>query len=156
MVIGSVAYNPESGVDSSSDLDMVAVLDFSSVDFEELKLLQPGISWSPDSKRIAIAAKAGKSDALYLINVKSKKREKLTFDLDGIFTASWSPNGDQLAFVGTKAGTSDIYIYNLNTKELTQLTDDIYSDSEPAWNNDGSRLAFISDRNDDVEGQNPP
>lgn len=127
-----------------------------SVDFEELKLLQPGITWSPDSKRIAIAAKAGKSDALYLINIKSKKKEKLTFDLDGIFTAAWSPNGDQLAFVGTKAGASDIYIYNLKTKELTQLTDDVYSDSEPAWSGDGSRLAFISDRDDDVEGQNPP
>jgi len=127
-----------------------------SVDFEELKLLQPGISWSPDNKRIAIAAKAGKSDALYLINVKSRKQEKLTFNLDGIFTAAWSPNGDQLAFVGTKAGASDIYIYNLNTEKLTQLTDDIYSDSEPAWNYDGTRLAFISDRDDDVQGQNPP
>ncbi|HDY75804.1 MAG TPA: biopolymer transporter Tol, partial [Candidatus Marinimicrobia bacterium] len=126
-----------------------------SVDFEELKLLQPGITWSPDSKRIAIAAKAGKSDALYLINIKSKKKEKLTFDFDGIFTAAWSPNGEQLAFVGTKAGASDIYIYNLKTKELTQLTDDIYSDSGPAWSSDGSRLAFISDRDDDVEGQNP-
>ncbi|HDY75988.1 MAG TPA: hypothetical protein ENH49_05640 [Candidatus Marinimicrobia bacterium] len=118
--------------------------------------MQPGITWSPDSKRIAIAAKAGKSDALYLINIKSKKKEKLTFDFDGIFTAAWSPNGEQLAFVGTNAGASDIYIYNLKTKELTQLTDDIYSDSEPAWSSDGSRLAFISDRDDDVEGQNPP
>ena len=62
-----------------------------SVDFEELKLLQPGISWSPDSKRIAIAAKAGKTDALYLIDVKTKKKEKLTFNLDGIFHRSMEP-----------------------------------------------------------------
>ena len=126
-----------------------------SVDFEELKLLQPGISWSPDSKRIAIAAKAGKSDALYLIDVKSKKKEKLTFELDGIFTAAWSPNGEELAFVGTNNGASDIYLYDLKSKKLTQLTDDIYSDSEPAWNSDGSKLAFISDRDDDVNGQLP-
>jgi len=92
-----------------------------SVDFEELKLLQPGISWSPDSKRIAIAAKAGKSDALYLIDVKSKKREKLTFDLDGIFTAAWSPQGDQLAFIGTKSGAGDIYIYNMKIKKINSI-----------------------------------
>ena len=127
-----------------------------SVDFEELKLLQPGISWSPDSKRIAIAAKAGKSDALYLIDVKSKKREKLTFDLDGIFTAAWSPQGDQLAFIGTKSGAGDIYIYNMKSKKLTQYTDDIYSDSEPAWNADGTKLVFVSDRSDDIDGTDPP
>ncbi len=124
-----------------------------SVDFEELKLLQPGISWSPDSKRIVIAAKAGKADALYLIDVKSKKKEKLTFDLDGIFTASWSPDGKQLAFIGTKNGTSDVYKYELDTKQLTSLTSDLYSDSEPSWNNDGTKLVFVSDRNDDVKGQ---
>ena len=41
-----------------------------SMDFEELKWLQPGISWSPDSKKIVIAAKAGEQDALYLIDVE--------------------------------------------------------------------------------------
>ncbi len=127
-----------------------------SVDFEELKLLQPGISWSPDSKRIAIAAKAGKTDALYLIDVQTRKKEKLTFNLDGIFTAAWSPDGNQLAFIGTKAGASDLYVYNLETEKLAPLTDDIYSDSEPAWNNNGSALVFVSDRKDDLTGQYEP
>ncbi len=127
-----------------------------SVDFEELKLLQPGISWSPDSKRIAIAAKAGKTDALYLIDVKTRKKEKLTFNLDGIFTAAWSPDGNELAFIGTKTGASDIYVYNIETEKLTPLTDDIYSDSEPAWNNDGTALVFVSDRKDDLTGEYVP
>ena len=127
-----------------------------SVDFEELKLLQPGISWSPDSKRIVIAAKAGKSDALYLINVKTRKKEKFTFNLDGIFTAAWSPDGNQLAFIGTKDGASDVYVYNIDKEKLTALTSDIYSDSEPSWNNDGSVLVFVSDRNGDIAGLQPP
>ena len=127
-----------------------------SVDFEELKLLQPGISWSPDSKRIVIAAKAGKSDALYLINVKTRKKEKFTFNLDGIFTAAWSPDGNQLAFIGTKDGASDVYVYNIDEEKLTALTSDIYSDSEPSWNNDGSVLVFVSDRNGDIAGLQPP
>ena len=50
-----------------------------SIDFEELKFLQPGISWSPDSKKIVIAAKAGATDALYLIHVDTEKQEKNTF-----------------------------------------------------------------------------
>lgn len=117
-------------------------------DFEELKLLQPGITWSPDAKRIAFAAKAGKSDALYLVNVKSGRKKKLTFDLDGIFTAAWSPDGDRIAFVGNKVDASDIYVYNLKKKSLENLTQDVYSDSEPAWSPDGRYITFVSDRGD--------
>jgi len=119
-----------------------------SMDFEELKWLQPGISWSPDSKKIVIAAKAGVQDALYLIDAeKPRNKKKLTFDLDGIFSAAWSPNGQQIAFVGNKANASDIYLYDLENKTLINLTNDIYSDSEPVWNPNGNSIAYVSSRN---------
>ena len=118
-----------------------------SIDFEELKWLQPGIAWSPNNKRIVIAAKAGSKDALYLIDVdKPNKKEKLTFDLDGVFSASWSPDGNQLAFVGNKVSSSDIYLYDFNNRTLKNLTNDIYSDSEPTWSADGSKIAYVSSR----------
>ena len=53
-----------------------------SINFEELKFLQPGISWSPDSKKIALAAKSGAQDALYLIDVDKGKQKKINFELD--------------------------------------------------------------------------
>lgn len=119
-----------------------------SIDFEELKFLQPGISWSPDSKRIVIAAKAGAHDALYLINVNTGKDEKIDFNLDGVFTASWSPDGKQLAFVGNEGGASDIYLYDLDSKENTNITADVFSDTEPSWSPDGKMIVFVSDRGD--------
>ena len=118
-----------------------------SVDFEELKWLQPGVSWSPDGKNIIIAAKAGESDVFYIIDVDSGKRKKLKFEMDGLFTATWNPDGERIAFVGAVGSTSDIYVYNLNSSELTNITDDIFSDSEPAWSPDGNTIAYISDRN---------
>ena len=120
-------------------------------DFEELKLLQPGISWSPDGERIVLATKAGGKDALFLINAESGKREKLTFDLDGIFTAAWSPDGNRIAFVGNKGEASDIYIYDLEMEKLENLTDDIFSDSEPTWSPDGKKIVFVSDRGQNLE-----
>ncbi|MFQ3609396.1 MAG: DPP IV N-terminal domain-containing protein [Chloroherpetonaceae bacterium] len=114
--------------------------------FEELKILTPGISWSPDGSKIAIATKAGEQDAVMLIDVRTKKTEKLTFELDGIFTTKWSPDGKRIAFVGHNDYKSDIYIYEFATNRLTNLTNDVFSDSDPVWTNDGTRIIFASDR----------
>ncbi len=122
---------------------------------EELHLLTPGISWSPDGKRLAIAAKAGEQDAILLIDVASGSQDKLTFDLDGIFSVSWSPKGDKLAFVGNTTRQSDIYVYDLNTRELTNLTGDLYSDAQPSWSNDGETIYFSSDRGAYLSGDPP-
>ena len=117
-----------------------------SINFEELKWLQPGISWSPDGQNIVIASKSGDADALYLINIETEKSKKLTFDLDGLFTASWSPDGNYLCFVGNRGNASDIFLYDIKSKTLENLTDDLFSDSEPTWSPDGKFIAFVSDR----------
>ena len=125
-----------------------------SVDFEELKWLQPGLSWSPDSKKLVLAAKAGKGDVLHIIDIETKKRKKIEFnELDGIFSAAWSPKGNEIAFVGNKGDASDIYIYDLKTQVHRNITDDIFSDSYPSWNSDGSFLSFVSDRGANISGE---
>jgi Tol biopolymer transport system component len=121
-------------------------------DFEELHLLTPGISWSPDGKRIALAAKSGEQDAIFLINVEDGDREKLELGLDGIFSVEWSPSGEKIAFVGLRDKQSDVYAYDIPSKMLKNLTDDIFSDIGPyfgrdlAWSADGKVVYFVSDR----------
>ena len=124
-----------------------------SVNFEELKWLQPGLSWSPDNKKIVVAAKAGKSDVLHVIDIDSKKSIKYELDLDGVFSAAWSPNGRDIAFVGQSGNASDIYIYDLEKEVARKITEDIFSDSYPAWNKEGTHIAFVSDRGDNVSGK---
>ncbi len=117
-----------------------------TADFEELNILTPSLSWSPDGKRIALGAKSGGYDVVYLIDVESEDRETIFLGLDGIKSVTWSPDGQKLAFVGHNAKQSDIYLYDLVSKELKNLTNDIFSDSDPAWSPDGSRVFFSSDR----------
>jgi len=61
--------------------------------FEELHLLTPGMSWSPDGKRIALSSKAGEQDAIFIIDVATGEQEQLTFGLAGVFSVDWSPKG---------------------------------------------------------------
>ena len=103
-----------------------------------------------DSKKIVFAAKSGSSDALYLVDVDTGEKEKIRFDLDGVFSAAWSPSGNQLAYVGYEKGASDIYIYDIESKQSVNLTSDVFSDSEPTWSPDGSLIAFVSDRDNNT------
>lgn len=129
-----------------------------TADFEELHLLTPGMSWSPDSRRIALAVKSGGRDAIILIDVERGDERKLEFDLDGIFSVDWGPASapDRLAFVGVHGGRSDIFVYDLAADELVNLTDDVFSDSDPAWSADGRSVFFASDRKGYVDGRTPP
>ena len=83
--------------------------------FESLLLLRPGLTWSPDGKTLAFIAKSGHRNALYFLDVATKRILKtLEFaDLDGMFTPSWSPKGDRIVLVGLKEGYSDLYLLHL-------------------------------------------
>ncbi len=117
-------------------------------DFEELKLLTPRLTWSPDGKKIALAAKSGATDAILIVDVEEGDVTRLTFDLDAIYSVDWSWQGDKLAFVGNTLERSDIYVYDLTSKQLINLTQDIFSDADPAWSPDGKYIYFSSDRRD--------
>lgn len=119
--------------------------------FEELHILTPGLTWSPDGKKIAIASKAGESDAIFIVDVNTGKQQRLDIRLDGIFSVDWSPDGRLLTFSGLKMHQSDIYVYNLETKELVNLTNDIFSDSDPYFSADGKSIFFSSDRGDFID-----
>ncbi len=115
-------------------------------DFEELNILTPGLSWSPDGSKIVLSAKSSGYDLVYIIDVEEEDRETIPIKLDGIKSVTWNSNGDKIAFIGQNPKQSDLYIYNLETKELLNLTDDIFSDDDPAWSHDGQTIYFASDR----------
>src|SRR3989304_10200169 len=119
-----------------------------TADFEELNILTPSLTWSPDGKKIALGAKSGGYDVVYIIDVESEDRETIPLWLEGVKSVTWSPDGKSLAFIGHTATQSDVYLYNLENQQLDNLTDDLFSDSDPAWSFDGSKIFFSSDRID--------
>ncbi|GAB5465604.1 MAG: DPP IV N-terminal domain-containing protein [Candidatus Kapaibacteriales bacterium] len=122
------------------------VSSFRQQDFEDLNMLAPGISWSPDGSKISISAKSGPEDAIFIVDSKDGDYEKLTFGLSHISSVDWSPDGEKLSFVASEDENCDIYTYEFASKEVKNITGDIYTDQYPVWSPDNSKIFFVSDR----------
>lgn len=127
-----------------------------SPDFEELNILTPGLTWSPDGKKIALAAKSSGYDAIHIIDIETKDQEVLPVRLEAIQSITWSDDGKYLAFIGQNTSQSDIYLYDFATSSTVNLTDDIFSDSDPSWSSDGKSIYFSSDRGEYLTKENLP
>lgn len=117
--------------------------------YETLRFLNTSIAWSPDSQQIAFTAKAGGENAIYVLNIHSKKIvKKLTPDVTSLSFLAWSPDAQQVVFTGINDGQEDLYLITIDNQEMVQLTDDLYSNRHPAWSPDGTTIAFTTDAGD--------
>ena len=117
------------------------------VKFESVPSFRSSLSWSPDGDRIAMTAKSGGRDLLYLVSVDEGKVER-SYDLgcEALAYPVWSPVSDTVAVVGLTGGRSDIYLVALGDGKVTRLTDDTWDERELSWTPDGHALAFSGDR----------
>ena len=61
-----------------------------NTEYEELHILKPGISWSPNGDKIVFSAKSGSSDVLYIIDANTYKQEKIRLFGRGIVRLSFT------------------------------------------------------------------
>jgi len=115
---------------------------------EEFYYLRSTLSWFPDNRRIAFAAKTASGDKIQILDVE---REKIVStlsipELDAIYEADVSPEGDKLVLAAQQGMQTDLYLYDLNSKKLIQLTNDSFSDAHPRFSPDGKSIAYDSER----------
>lgn len=118
-----------------------------NVDFEELNILRPNLSWSPDGSQLALSTRSDGQHDIAIVDYRTGRSRKLRFsDLNSIGSVAWSPDGEKIAFQASDGPFVDIYVYDLKLGSLMNLTSDVFSDSDPYWSRDSKTVYFASDR----------
>jgi TolB protein len=103
-------------------------------------------SWSNDGSKLAYVSFEGKKSSVFVQNIATGHREKIS-DINGVNgSPSWSKDDLTLAVVLSDAGFTKVHAVDLETKNVSPLTDGYSIDTEPEWSSDGDSLYFTSNR----------
>jgi len=103
-------------------------------------------AWSPDGRRLAYVSFEGKASAIYVQQLATGERTRVSARTGINGAPAWSPDGNRLALTLSRDGNLDIYTLELATQTLARITTDDAIDTEPEWSRDGQTLYFTSDR----------
>ena len=103
-------------------------------------------AWSPDGRQIAYVSFEANRSEIYLQDLRSGSRKRVSARPGVNGAPAWSPDGKRLALaLSRQDGNLDIYTLELATQVLTRLTGGSAIDTEPAWSLDGGQIYFTSD-----------
>ncbi|MGR5452872.1 Tol-Pal system beta propeller repeat protein TolB [Vibrio alfacsensis] len=113
-----------------------------------LRSKQPLMSpaWSPDGQKLAYVSFQNGQAEIFIMNIYTGEREKITSYPRHNGAPRFSPDGSQLALVLSKTGSLQVYTLDLKTRKLSQITSGRSNNTEPFWYPDGKSLIFTSDR----------
>jgi len=116
--------------------------------FTVLKSPEPLMSpaWSPDGNRMAYVSFEGRRSSIYVQEVATGQRKKVSSHKGINGSPAWSPNSKRLAITLSTNGNSDIYILDVASGRKTRVTNNTAIDTEAVWTKDGSSIIFTSDR----------
>ena len=103
-------------------------------------------NWSPDGKKLAYVSFENRKSEIYVIDIATKARTKITSFAGLNSNPKWSPDGRKLAMVLSKDGNPEIYVVDVNTRKLSRVTNNAAIDTEPSWSPSGDALYFVSER----------
>ena len=110
--------------------------------------LKESAVWSPDSKKLAIAA----ANRLFVADVEGSAVTEVAHNQAGGYQlASFSPDAKWLLYTRRDDDqNADVYVYEIAAKTEHNITASPFNDSRPVITPDSSRVIFVSDRDGGV------
>jgi len=101
-----------------------------------------GGSFSPDSRYFAFAQLTGRNYEIYLYDMFSRVKKRLTRNFGVDVSPAFSPDGKKIVFSSGRSGTPQIYVMNTNGAGVRRITRRGTYNTEPEWSPRGDRIAF--------------
>jgi TolB protein len=102
--------------------------------------------WSPDAKQLAYVSFENNRSNIYIQDVMTGKRERISSRTGINGAPAWSRDGRKLALTLSETGSPEIYVLEIKSKRLSKLTSDRAINTEPVWMPDGRSIVFTSNR----------
>ncbi len=97
---------------------------------------------SPDGKALAFTSSGGTNPSIYIYNLDTHEKTRLTNKASVDGSPSYSPDGKYITFVSNRAGNPQIYVMELATGDTRPLTKTFNWSDSPQWSPTGEWIVF--------------
>lgn len=98
---------------------------------------------SPDGNKLAFASTQDGNSEVFVLDLRTKQAQRMTFHSAGDLSPSWSPTGRELAFTSDRGGGPQIYLMNADGSDVRRLTFKGDYNAAPAWSPQGDWIAHV-------------
>jgi TolB protein len=102
-------------------------------------------NWSPDGQKFAYVSNESGNPQIYIFDVTTGQKKRLTFSGKYNTSPSWSPKGDWIAYAAGEGGEFNIFIIRPDGSQNRALTQGGRNEA-PRWSPDGRDIAYSSNR----------
>lgn len=97
---------------------------------------------SPDGKALAFTSSGGVNPSIYIYNLETHEKKRITNKASVDGSPSYSPDGKYITFVSNRAGNPQIYVMELATGDTRPLTKTFNWSDSPQWSPTGEWIVF--------------
>jgi len=103
-------------------------------------------SWSPDGNEVVFRVASRAVRGLYILNLATGDRRRLSTGSDYDTFPSWSPSGDWISFTSFRDGNYEIYRVRPDGTDVQRLTNLAGNDAHSTFSPDGEWIAFTTSK----------
>ncbi len=100
--------------------------------------------FSPDDKFLLYSSSLPGNYEIYLYDLRTGQRRRLTYSYGSDLSPKWSPDGEKILFSSDRSGSPQLYIMDKNGKNPRRITFQGSYNASPDWAPDGDRIIYVS------------